>query len=172
MDKVRKNIAIDRKLAEDIKAIAKSRGMTLSEYLRKLLSSAIDLEKQGLYAPRILEEARDSMILSSFRFIYIPQDILSDKKFDEEDLKRAREYGERVGRVLKEMFLDIRSFIERFGGSSDLIISRGSSIIIIKSNGIRRVIAELIIGIARGGDLDVSETDQIAIINPSATGKS
>ncbi|MEZ0290808.1 MAG: hypothetical protein ABWJ42_06960 [Sulfolobales archaeon] len=169
MGKQRKNIAIDKDIAEKIKIIAKNRGMTLSEYLRKLFRSAISLEEQGIYVPRLLEEVIIDRILSSFKFITIPQDLLDEKNFSKEDYEKARVYGERIGRAFREMFLDPILLIERIGEASDLIVRRGGSMVIMKSDGLKRVIAELIIGIARGGELEISESEYITIINTRST---
>ena len=64
MSKSRRCIGIDIELAEELKNISKSRGMSIVNYLRKLLEELIDLEKQGYYVPELLHEKKIELVLS------------------------------------------------------------------------------------------------------------
>lgn len=166
MARPRKTIGVDRDLVEKVASIARRRGMTLSEYLRRLLSSSIALEEMGLFAPKVLEDMRNELLVSSFKFVLVPQELLIGKRFEREDYERAREYGERIGRALHEMSLDADSLIERIGGMTGVVIKRSSDMVVIKSGDFRGVLSELVIGIARGNGYEVAESGDIAVIRP------
>jgi Ribbon-helix-helix protein, copG family. len=46
----RRTVGIDRDIMEKLKEIARKRGMGISQYLRKLIQEALELEKMGYYA--------------------------------------------------------------------------------------------------------------------------
>ena len=137
----------------------------MAEYIRRLLNSAILLEESGLFAPKILDDARYEHILSSFRFILFPQDLLINKDFSKEDYMKAREYGEKIGRIFHEMLIDAQPFIEKLGESVGILIKRSSDLVIMKTNDYRRIIAEIMIGLARESGYRVLETEQIIILS-------
>lgn len=166
MPRSRRTLGLDRELVEKIKEIAKRRGMTLSEYLRALLQGAISLEEEGAFAPKILENAKYDLFISSLRFVLLPLDIFIERKYSSEEIETARQHGERIGKVLSEMLIDARPLIERIGGSVGLVLRRGSDLIIVKTNenDYRRFFSELMIGIARGNGYKISETEQLVVI--------
>jgi hypothetical protein len=165
MARARKTLGIDREIVEKIKIISKNRGMSVAEYIRRLLNSAILLEESGLFAPKILDDARYEHILSSFRFILFPQDLLINKDFSKEDYMKAREYGEKIGRTFHEMLIDAQPFIEKLGESAGILIKRSNDLVVMKTDDFRRIIAEMIAGVARGNGYKISETEQIITID-------
>ncbi|MGC9009294.1 MAG: hypothetical protein ACP5I7_01585 [Sulfolobales archaeon] len=166
MPRVRKTLGLDRELVEKIKTVAMRRGMTLSEYLRRLLQITISLEEEGIFAPKLLEEARYNLIMSSLKFVYIPLDLLLDKRFSDEEISRARNHGERIGKVLSEMMIDVYPLVEKIGEILGVSFKKGDDLVFIKSldNDYRRFILEFIIGVATGNGYIVNETNQLILI--------
>ncbi|MGC9148047.1 MAG: hypothetical protein ACP5GI_01185 [Sulfolobales archaeon] len=166
MPRVRKTLGLDRELVERIKSVAMRRGMTLSEYLRRLLNVVVSLEEEGIFAPKLLEEARYDLIMSSLKFVYIPLDLLVDKKFSDDEIAKARIHGERVGKVLSEMMIDIYPLMEKMGEILGVSFKKGDDLVFIKSldNNYIRFILEFIIGVASGSGYIVNETNQLIYI--------
>jgi hypothetical protein len=78
---------------------------------------------------------------------------------------KAREYGEKIGRIFHEMLIDAQPFIEKLGESVGILIKRSSDLVIMKTNDYRRIIAEIMIGLARESGYRVLETEQIIILS-------
>ncbi len=157
-------MGLDEDLAEELREIAKLRGMSIASYMRKLISSALELEKMGYFAPKALEDKKLEIVLATFNFAYIPLDLVnSDGSID-----KIRVLGEMIGAALKEMGMDIYSIIEYIGSSTKTIISHGDRIVIVPTPN-NPTISELVKGIARGGGLEIQESGGLAIINMPKT---
>lgn len=160
MSKNRRCIGLDIDLAEEIKNIAKLRGMNLVNYLRKLLDEVIEIEKQGYYAPDALYEKRLELLLSKLGFVYIPAELV-EKIVNLEDVEVI---GERIGKALVELEIDIAEFIERFALRNDIAIVQKNSLILIPATGVKNIIRHLLIGIARASGLNVAVSGNTIII--------
>ena len=154
----RRTIALDLSLIDVVKEVARRRGMTLSSYLRRLLTEAIELEKRGIHAPRVLREKRVENILTSLNFILIPMSVL-------EDPKRAYSIGYKIGRTLKSLNINLLEVIEYLGERAQILMYEGKKYIITPPvNSAQEALRELIKGIASGGDLKVRDEEEITII--------
>lgn len=160
----RRTLGVDVELAEELKSVARSRGMSLVGYLRKLFEEVIDLEKTGYFAPGALKEKKADLILSKLGFTYIPLELLSNPSPTPKD---AEALGERIGNTLRELGISSEEIIERLALSSGIGIARESSIILVPSSGPREIVRHFLIGLARGCNLDVSASGSIAVIRTS-----
>ena len=139
--------------------------MSIASYMRKLIASAIQLEKMGYFAPKALEDKKLETILSTFNFAYIPLDILSLNG----SVEKTKALGEMIGKALKEMGIDIYTVVEYLGASTRTIVSHGDRIVIVPTPN-NAMVSELVKGIARGGGLEIQESGGLAIINiPKST---
>lgn len=171
----RRSVGIDSGLIEELKGVALRRGMNVVSYLRKLINEALELERRGSYAPRALAERRVEQLLASFNFTYLPLDLIT-RNFRDEDLRAAREYGERLGAALKELGSNVYEVIEYLGNTSGIVIHEGDRVIVMPATGSKRLVAELIKGIAVGGGLGVVKDGEVFIVKVpeevmKATGK-
>lgn len=152
----RKTLGLDKDLVDELKSVVVKRGMNVASYLRKLIREAVELERRGYYAPRALAEKRFEYLLKSFNFTYMPAELLNPSLSDE-SLRSAREFGERLGATLKELNVDVYEFLDFLGNSSSSLICEGDRLIITPVSDGRRLIIELIKGLAVGGGLDYED---------------
>lgn len=157
MSKSRRCIGLDIDLAEELKNISRSRGMSLIGYLRKLLEEVLELEKYGYYVPSILYEKKLELILSKLGFVYIPSELV-EKTVRLED---AEVIGEKIGRALIELNVDVAEFIERFAIKNDLAVFQRDALVLIPATNIKKVLSHLLVGIAKAGGINVSITGDI-----------
>lgn len=158
-------MGLDEELARELKEIAKLRGMSIASYMRKLIKSALELEKMGYFAPKALEDKKLETVLATFNFTYLPLELLNTNNSP----KDARALGEMIGAVLKEMGVDIYSVVEYIGSSTKTIITHKDKLVIVSTPG-GAAIGELIKGIAKGGGLDIYESGGLSVINmPQST---
>ncbi len=162
MRRIRRTVGIDAELVEELKSIARARGMSLANYLRKLIQEALLIESMGYFAPRALSEKRTELILSKLGFTLIPYDLVSNN-LSEED---AEAKGISIGKALRELDIDPTEVIEMLSLDNQLAITQGESLIILpQSNRLKKLLASLIRGIAKGSGLSVSTSGNIIIIN-------
>ncbi|MEM1525545.1 MAG: CopG family transcriptional regulator [Ignisphaera sp.] len=159
MSKTRRCIGLDMDLAEELKNISKSRGMSIVGYMRKLLEEVIELEKFGYYVPEVLYEKRIELILSKLGFVYIPTELVEITVKPEE----AEVIGEKIGKALAELGIDVVEFIERFALRNDLAIVQRSSLVLVPTSSVKKVLTHLLIGMAKTADIDVSSTGDVVI---------
>ncbi|MEM2576052.1 MAG: hypothetical protein QW596_01635 [Sulfolobales archaeon] len=152
----RKTLGLDKDLVNELRSVVIRRGMNLASYLRKLIREAVELERRGYYAPRALAEKRFEYLLKSFNFTYVPAELLSNSLSDE-SLRNANELGRRLGATLKELNVDVYEFLEFLGNSSSSIIYEGDRLILTPVSDGRRLVLELIKGLALGGGLDCED---------------
>ena len=94
----RRAVMVDAELADAVKAVASRYGMTLSSYMRSLLSSALEAESRGIYAPAAITRYVVLRIMERLGVAPVPLELLAAGGRDE-----ARRVGERVGATLKSM---------------------------------------------------------------------
>ncbi|MEM0505634.1 MAG: hypothetical protein QW267_07075 [Sulfolobales archaeon] len=152
----RKTLGLDKDLVNELRSVVIRRGMNLASYLRKLIREAVELERRGYYAPRALAEKRFEYLLKSFNFTYVPAELLSNSLSDE-SLRNANELGRRLGATLKELNVDVYEFLEFLGNSSSSLIYEGDRLILTPVSDGRRLVLELIKGLALGGGLDCED---------------
>jgi len=161
----RRNVAIDVSIVSELKNIVAKKGMSLTSYLRSLLTEALRLEAKGLHAPKALKDAELVYVLRNFKFILIPLEVVENNiRIDEELLKNSREYGIRIGKVLKELGIDISETIDYLLHDVPTTPLGKDKIIILPTQGTSRVLIELAKGIAEGGGLKVSESPHTTVI--------
>ncbi|MEM1646506.1 MAG: CopG family transcriptional regulator [Ignisphaera sp.] len=160
MSKSRRCIGLDTDLAEELKNISKSRGMSIVGYLRKLLEEVIELEKFGYYVPEILYEKRIELVLSKLGFVYIPTELVETMVKPGE----AEVIGEKIGKALSELGIDIIEFIERFALRNDLAIVQRNSLVLVPTSSVKKVLTHLLIGIAKTANIEVSGTGDVVVI--------
>ncbi|MEM1541306.1 MAG: CopG family transcriptional regulator [Ignisphaera sp.] len=160
MSKSRRCIGIDTELAEELKNISKARGMSIVNYLRKLLEELIDLEKQGYYVPDLLHEKKIELVLSKLGFVYVPSEVVSET-LKPEDVETI---GEKIGKALIELDLDIEEIIERIAIKNDIAIVQRNSIILIPTVGVKEMIKYILIGIAKAAGIPVSTSGSTVMI--------
>lgn len=162
MRRIRKTVGIDAELVEELKSIARARGMSLANYLRKLIQEALLIESMGYFAPRALSEKRTELILSKLGFTLIPYDLV-DSNLSEED---AETKGISIGKALRELDIEPAEVIEMLSLDNQLAVTQGESLIILpQSDRLKKLLASLIKGIAKGSGLSVSSSGNIIIIN-------
>lgn len=160
MSRSRRCIGLDVDLAEELKNISKLRGMSIVNYLRRLLDEVIELEKHGYYAPDIIYEKRIELILSKLGFIYVPAELIEQNV----KLDNAEIVGEKIGKALLELGIDIGEFIERFALRNDIAIIQKGSVILVPTTGVKDLIRHVIIGIAKAAGLSISTSGSTIII--------
>ncbi|MEM0066383.1 MAG: hypothetical protein QXZ22_05325 [Sulfolobales archaeon] len=160
----RRTLGVDLELAEELKSIARSRGMSLVGYLRKLFEEAIEIERLGYFAPGVLREKKTELVLSKLGFAYIPLDLLDSQPVAPEVIE-AR--GEKLGATLRELGINCEEIIERISLSNGIGILKENTIILIPSSGPREILRRFLIGLARGCSLEVSSVGDLAIIKTS-----
>lgn len=160
MSKSRRCIGLDIDLAEELKNIARSRGMSIVSYMRKLLEEVVEFENHGYYAPEVLNEKRIELMLSKLGFIYIPAELVEKTVNPEE----AEAVGLKIGKALVELGIDLAEFIERFAIKNDLAVVQRNTLILIPATSIKKVLVYLLIGIAKAGGISVSTSGDVVII--------
>ncbi|MEM0487318.1 MAG: CopG family transcriptional regulator [Zestosphaera sp.] len=162
--KNRRTLGVDLELAEELKSIARSRGMSLVGYLRKLFEEAIEIERLGYFAPSALREKKTELMLSKLGFVYIPLDLLDIQSANPEVMETR---GEKLGATLRELEISCEEIIERISLSNGIGILRENTIILIPSSGPKELLRRFLIGLARGSSLEVSIVGDLAIIKTS-----
>ncbi len=94
----RRAVMVDAELAEAVKAVASKYGMSVTSYMRSLLSSAIDAESRGIYAPAAITRYIVLRVLERLGVAPVPLELLAVSGRDE-----ARRVGERVGSMLRSL---------------------------------------------------------------------
>lgn len=164
MRKTRKTISIEAEYVELLKEIAKARGMSVSSYIRRLITEVAKAEEIGLFAPRALSEKRAEVLLNRFGFTLVPVDIITSNISDEDLLSR----GMAIGKTMVELEIDPFEVIELIGLSNQIIVPQGDNIVILpQQDELKRKLTVLLIGMARGADLKLTESRDIVIISPS-----
>ena len=156
----RKTIGLDSELVNKLKEVASKRGVTLSNYLRMLISEALMLEELGHYAPRALRERRIEYILENLGFIFVPKQILGNS-----GASNAEEVGVRIGLVAKELGIQPLDLIELLSRSVGNAVIDSNKIVLIKSpSDLRSLIADLIKGISASTGLEVQSSESMIVI--------
>lgn len=163
LTKSRRCIGLDINLAEELKNISRSRGMSIISYLRRLLDEAIDLEKQGYYVPEILHEKKLELILSKLGFVYIPSELLLNIDITK-STKEIEMIGEKIGKALNELNIDVEEVIERIAVKNDVGVVQSSSIILIPVSGVKEIIKHVLIGMAKSIGMNISLMGNTVII--------
>jgi len=157
----RKNIGLDAELVEELKNIARKRGISIAGYMRQLLDEALRIEAMGYYAPRALSERRIELVLSRVGFVYIPSVILNTR-----DPREAEEKGEAVGRLITELGADPVELVELIGFENQVAVSQGDNMVLLpQDDELKNRIVYFIRGLARGAGLVVQSTGSLTIIS-------
>ncbi len=166
----RRNVALDVNIVNELKSIATKKGMSLTSYLRSLVVEALKLEAKGLHAPKALKDAELTHILRNLKLVLIPLEILEKNiRIDEELLKNSRDYGVRIGKVLKELGIDVSEAIDYLLQDIPTTSLSKDKIVILPTQGLGRVLIEVVKGIAEGGGLKVSENPHTTVIELNKT---
>lgn len=160
MSKSRRCVGLDIDLAEELKNIARGRGMSIVGYLRKLLEEVIELEKHGYYAPEVLYEKKVELLLSKLGFVYIPVELVEKTV----NLEEAEAVGLKIGKALMELGIDLAEFVERFAVKNDLAVVQRNTLILIPSSNMKKVLTQLLTGIAKAGGIEVITSGDIVIL--------
>jgi len=156
----RKTVGLDADLVKNLKEAARKRGITLSNYLRALITEALSLENLGHYAPRALREKKIEYVLENLGFIFIPKEVLDDMTPQE-----IEEVGKRVGVVAKELGIKSLELIELLSRSIGNTIMDSSRIVLIKTPGSRgSALVDLIKGISASAGLKVESSNAMVVI--------
>ncbi len=161
MVRSRRTIGLDLELAEELKSIARSRGMSLVGYLRRLLEEVVEIERAGYFAPDALREKRVELVLSRLGFVYVPLDLLREQSASPED---AEAYGERLGTTLRELGVSCGELVERISLSNGIGVLKEDSVILVPSSGPREVLRRFLAGLARGASLGVSTVGELVVV--------
>ncbi len=155
----RRTVGIDAELIDKLKEVAKNRGVTLSNYLRMLISEALAIESLGHYAPRALREKRIELVLENLGFIFVPKELISTYEGSVEGI------GERVGAVVKELGIEPLEVVELLSRFVSSKVSDSNRLILIKppGNG-ESVIIDLIRGLAQSLNLEVEVSGGMVVI--------
>ncbi|MEM0014930.1 MAG: hypothetical protein QXS42_01100 [Zestosphaera sp.] len=158
--RVRRSLGVEVELAEGLKAVARSRGMSLASYLKRLFEEVIEVERLDHYAPGVLEEKRVELVLSRLGFTYVPMELLDKDSSPEE----AMRLGERAGRTLKELGIGLGGFIARAAANAGIAVVREDSVVLLPVSNSREVLRNLMVGMANGYGLKVVATGNLTII--------
>jgi hypothetical protein len=156
----RRTLGVDLHLAEEVKAIAHSRGMSLANYLRKLFEEVIEAERAGYFAPSLLAEKRAETVLSKLGFTYLPLELLDGPRTPE----YTAEVGSRVGSALKELGLSCTEFIERLATDINIAVVRGDSLVLVPSSGARELLRRFLAGLAEGCEIPTSTSGNLIVV--------
>lgn len=162
--KSRRTLGIDLELADELKSIAKTRGMSLVGYLRKLFEEAIDIERLGYFAPGVLKEKKVELILSKLGFTYIPIDLLNNQSASPE---LAETVGEKLGATLRELGVSCEEIVERIALSNGIGVLKENTVILIPSSGPREILRRFLAGLARGSSLSITTAGDLVVIKTS-----
>ena len=160
MPKSRRTLGVDLHLAEEIKAIAHSRGMSLANYLRKLFEEVIEAERAGYFAPSLLAEKRAEVVLSKLGFTYVPLELLNGPLTPE----YATEVGSKVGAALRELGISCTEVIERIAMDSDIAVVRGDNLVLVPSSGARELLRKFLAGLAESCGIPTSTSGNLIIV--------
>lgn len=156
----RRNLGVDVDIAEGLKEVANSRGMSMASYMRKLFEEVVEVERLGHYAPGALAEKRVELILSRLGFTYVPADLIERHA----DPNTALNIGEKIGNTLKELDVRIEEFIEKTALNAGIAVARDDSIVLLPVSDVKEVLKNLILGMARGYGLKVTNLGNLTII--------
>lgn len=160
MPKSRRTLGVDLHLAEEIKAIAHSRGMSLANYLRKLFEEVIEAERAGYFAPSLLAEKRAEAVLSKLGFTYVPLELLDGPRTPE----YAAEVGSRVGVALRELGLSCTELVERIAMDNDIAVARGDSLVLVPSSGAKELLRRFLAGLAESCGIPTSTSGNLIVV--------
>ncbi|MCX8184872.1 MAG: hypothetical protein RMI56_00350 [Sulfolobales archaeon] len=160
----RRTLGVDVELAEELKKIAKSRGMSLASYLRMLFEEVINTEKSGHFAPGVLREKRAELVLSKLGFSYLPLELLDTQTLTPE---YAEALGMKLAAVISELGISCEEVIEKISLSSGIGVLQEDAVILIPTSGPKEILRRFLIGLARGSSLRVSTTGSLVVVRSS-----
>ena len=132
MVKKRKTIALDEDLVNEISQIAKTKGMSLSNYLRRLLSAAIKAEEHGINPEQAL---LNNIILKYAYHVGLALSPVSNL-FSSTSIDEWRNIGRKLGVVLRIKEVDKETALVNTALS---ILSSIGEITIEKSRGTYKI---------------------------------
>lgn len=160
MARSRRTIGLDLELAEELKSIASSRGMSIVGYLRRLIEEVVELERMGHFAPDALREKRVELVLSRLGFAYVPLELLGHSTSPE----AAESYGEKLGAALRELGVSCGELVERLSLANGVGVLKEDSVILVPSSGPREVLRRFLAGLARGASLSVTAVGDLVVV--------
>jgi len=163
----RKSLAVREDAVKRITEAIKRRGTKISSYLAELFTSAAEVERVGLYAPRVLIEQKLLSGLTPFTPIIVPLEALLSGRYE---VEKWRKVGERIGRALRALNIDVGEVAEVLAGKVPWISKEGARLIITPSadDGATQAISELIIGLAVEGGLEAVRHGDVTIVSLKA----
>ncbi|MCS7099658.1 MAG: hypothetical protein NZ925_04885, partial [Sulfolobales archaeon] len=160
----RRTLGVDLELAEELKKIARSRGMSLASYLRMLFEEVINTERSGYFAPGVLREKRVELALTKLGFSYVPLELLDAQSLTPE---YAEALGVKLATVISELGINCEEVIEKISLSNGIGVLQENTVILIPSSGPKEILRRFLVGLARGSSLRISATGSLVIVRTS-----
>ena len=126
----RKPLMIDSRLADAIKEIAARHGMTISAYMRALLTGAIEAENSNLFAPIILRRALISSKLRRAGVALIPLSLL-DSCSCASLAEQARHEGRKLGTLLRSIGVELEEALDIILGELKIALREHDRIVLL-----------------------------------------
>lgn len=155
----RRPIMIDSELADLVKDIAARHGMTISAYMRALLTGAIDAETNNSFAPIVLRKALIYSKLRRAGVALLPLSLL-DNCNSEEVGEQARLEGRKLGALLRNIGVSLEEALDIILEDSRIAIrEKGKIVLLPPTRPSEEAIRSMIEGIAESYGAKVSREE-------------
>ncbi|BEP16951.1 hypothetical protein PYJP_03030 [Pyrofollis japonicus] len=157
----RKPIMLDAPLVDELKKVANKHGMTLSSYMRSLISNTIEAENKGVFAPLAIRKAILVSRLRSAGLLLLPLSLLKNCKSDGDN---AFEEGKRIGLFLRSINIPLEEAIDLFIENIKIAIREDNRVILIASSDLEKIFIEFLRGVASSYDVNVRSEGDLLVI--------
>ncbi|ALL01767.1 hypothetical protein Pyrde_1724 [Pyrodictium delaneyi] len=155
----RRPLMIDSELADTIKDIAARHGMTISAYMRALLTGAIEAETNNLFAPIVLRKALIYSKLHRAGVTFLPISLL-DSCNNSSLSEQARLEGKKLGALLKSLGVGLEEALDIILEDSRIAIRERDKIVILPSTRpSEEAVKNIVEGIAESYGAEVTKED-------------
>ena len=158
----RKTIMIDSELVDTVKDIARVHGMTLASYLRALFTVVAEAERNGFFAPMLINKM---MLLARAKragLTLVPVDLLNHISTSRDEVLKI---GEQLGSLLRSLGLSLEEALDLLlEGSTNVIKEHNRYIILAPRSRADEVLEALAEGIAQAYDVRPEGSDHVKII--------
>lgn len=160
----RKPIMLDSSLVDDLKKIANKHGMTLSAYMRSLISNTIEAENKGVFAPLAIRKAVLISRLRSAGLLLLPLSLLKNCKSEGNNVF---EEGKRIGLFLRSINVPLEEAIDLFIENIKIAIREDNKVILIASSDLEKILIEFLRGIASSYSVNIRNEGDLLVIELS-----
>ncbi|KSW12560.1 hypothetical protein CF15_07550 [Pyrodictium occultum] len=166
----RRPIMIDSKLVDLIKGIAARHGMTVSAYMRALLTGAVEAEESSSFAPLVLRKALIYSKLRRVGVVLIPLSLL-DSCNNANIHELAREEGRRLGALLRSLEIGLEEALDIMLEDSRIAIRERDKVILLPATKPgEKAVKSMIEGVAEsyGAEITRDSSGVVTIALPEA----